>query len=702
MKTIVTRAFSVLGLASGLLHCSTNPDSETTTVLEDEASRSDGHDGQGHDNRCHVDADCDCGSCHAGHCKPKPGGHGHGHGHDDCGQAGTGGQAAGGSSGVGGSSGAGAGGSSGGGGGPVGCIGVAPNGDDAAALSANGAVPFRNVQPAIDFAAAHPDVASSVCVASGAACGATAEYPGPDAADLRMRDGIGVTGRYESSTWTRCTDSVTRLLPKTSLGVLFGAEIVDPTTLEDFEIVSSVGVDPVTIAAVTVDGGSANLVGISAPDREWPPEMTPITSVGVDALANSNVTITDSDLFAPPGLREADGVRGVSAHVVIQDSQVRARGPWQSSAVRLDTSPGSILARNVLSSVASGDTTGVFVAGLLVNTLVTSLLVEDNDVTVVGQHQDTRGIALMLGGSSSGGTVVARNRVSAQGAGDVRGIFSDGAGSPTLLENEVRYVAAGTGSAFGITCEVSGMTACGAVRGNIVHGITATPDCPGDCAYDVIGMRIGGITGTNTVVDSNRTEGGCTHDTSPRAVVGMEAGGIIRVENNVAIGSTCSTFAGTSVGLQLAGIFSVEDVNSNLADGGSSTGACTSSGFRPVTGSSVVGNNIFRPGLCGSAADVDLLSAGPATFTSNAFAPGGAGAVLARTRTGDLTTIDQINALPGASGNFLATCTLPLDASSPCVDAGNPAGAPDHDIDQEPRSPSTPDVGPDEWGDAAP
>ena len=58
----------------------------------------------------------------------------------------------------------------------------------------------------------------------------------------------------------------------------------------------------------------------------------------------------------------------------------------------------------------------------------------------------------------------------------------------------------------------------------------------------------------------------------------------------------------------------------------------------------------------------------------------------------DALTADAINALPGASGNFVTECGA-LTTGSPCVDAGTPEGAPDHDYYGTPRG-SAPDIGP--------
>jgi hypothetical protein len=674
MKKLTSRIFPVFGLASSLLHCSTNSGSSP----DDEASSTQ------------------LGVSHGkGHCHGK--GHDHGHG-NDCGGAGAGGAAgAGGTGGMSGSSGtagsSGTGGS-GGGGGPIDCFRVAPDGDDTAAASNGGQTPFRSVQVAIDFADTHRNVASSVCVAAGGACGATAEYPGPASSELRMRNGISVVGKYESTGWTRCADSVTRLLPQTALGVLFGAEITAATKLQDFDIVS---IPAATTAAVTVDGAlDARLEGISMPERDTWPGATPNMSLGVDAHAGSGVTVAGSDLFAPPGLEQSIGIFVTSARLIVEDSRVRARGPQESVGIRIDGTPASRLSQNELSVAATGDASGVLVAGIMANDAVASLLIEDNEVTVVGMHQESRGISLF--GSVAGGTEVLRNFVIVEGLGNVLGFTSNGGGSPAVIDNEVSCVAGGAGRAVGIECRLSS-SACSSVRGNLVHGTVASPSCAGSCPYELTGMQVTGQLGGSTVADSNRVEGGCTHDTNSNTTFGILAGGGVRVENNVVTGSTCVTFSGTSIGMRLQGIFSEQDVNSNYIDGGTPTGACSSAGVLQTDSNSTVGNNIILAGHCSNAANVDRIGARAMSLTNNDFVPGEPGAVLARTPSGNLTSIEQVNALPGSSGNFVATCTLPLDSSSACVDAGNPVGAPDHDIDGEPRSPTSPDVGPDEWGD---
>jgi Putative metal-binding motif len=136
------------------------------------------------------------------------------------------------------------------------CVHVSPVGDDAAAAASDGAVPFASIQAAIDFASSFRSVAKRVCVASGPACGATFAYQGATDADLTMRNGIDVLGGYESTAWTRCSSSITRLLPQTARGVYFPPSIATRTILDGFTI----DAPSQTTAGVTLEGARGVLL----------------------------------------------------------------------------------------------------------------------------------------------------------------------------------------------------------------------------------------------------------------------------------------------------------------------------------------------------------------------------------------------------------------------------------------------------------
>jgi len=201
------------------------------------------------------------------------------------------------------------------------CLHVAPDGDDAAATAANGATSFRSVQAAIDFADSHRSVATRVCVAAGAACGASATFNGPSGSDLTMRSGIDVLGGYESTAFTRCTTSTTHFAPQTGLGVLFPANVADPTVLDGFTL-DRFSAD--VSAAVTVDGAKkvtlSNLVITGG--------LVATSAYGVNVIDGGEALVF-ADRIDPgaantsvpfPANGEIIGVRSVGSLVRVEDS----------------------------------------------------------------------------------------------------------------------------------------------------------------------------------------------------------------------------------------------------------------------------------------------------------------------------------------------------------------------------------------------
>ena len=122
------------------------------------------------------------------------------------------------------------------------------------------------MQPAIDFAFSTPSAPKHVCIAAGAACtsGTTGTFAGPVGAPLTMRNGVHVTGKYESTGWTRCSNgSNVKTIPQptTSVGLLFPSSIVDRTIAFGLQVDRAVFP---TSAAVTVDGAK-NVLLASVP-----------------------------------------------------------------------------------------------------------------------------------------------------------------------------------------------------------------------------------------------------------------------------------------------------------------------------------------------------------------------------------------------------------------------------------------------------
>jgi hypothetical protein len=193
------------------------------------------------------------------------------------------------------------------------CVHVAPNGDDVAAAASNGTTPFLDVQPALDFAATHPNVATRVCVAAGAACGATATYLGPTGADLTLHDGIDLLGNYESTTWTRCDTSITTLAPQTGRGVVFPSSIASRTVLDGFSVRRF---SATTTVGVTVDGGQGAL--LSNLSVQGGPTVD--TSYGVNVIDGGEATVFHSTIDAGNATNEMIAVRANGGTVVLEDN----------------------------------------------------------------------------------------------------------------------------------------------------------------------------------------------------------------------------------------------------------------------------------------------------------------------------------------------------------------------------------------------
>ncbi|HEY3498987.1 MAG TPA: RCC1 domain-containing protein [Polyangiaceae bacterium] len=221
------------------------------------------------------------------------------------------------------------------------CIKVAADGNDAEGALSGGVMPFLHVQAAIDFAAEHPEQAQDICIAEGSSCGATTSYPGPSGADLTMRNGVSVYGKYESAGWTRCSGpGRTALLPGTPNGIVFGPSVTLPTVLD--------GVNVVRYAAATTKGvsitGSQNvtLQGVTILEGVGATEL-----IGVDVSGGARVALAvgipgwtlDDHIFKSSGtafgLRSVDSVVTGSATVELFVEGGTAYG------VTLANAPGS-------------------------------------------------------------------------------------------------------------------------------------------------------------------------------------------------------------------------------------------------------------------------------------------------------------------------------------------------------------------------
>ncbi|HEX6764330.1 MAG TPA: choice-of-anchor Q domain-containing protein, partial [Polyangiaceae bacterium] len=235
--------------------------------------------------------------------------------------AGAGGAGAGGAS-------AGAGGASAGAGGsggmctpaPLPCIKVAPSGNDATAIATCGVAPFRNVQPAIDYANTHRGISTNVCVAGGGDCVGATSFAG----DLAMRNGINVLGSYESSGWTRCSGVTTELRPTLSTGVRFAPDVQSSTALDFFRIVRPSL--PAT-TAISITGA----VGVTLSRLDITGPANPADTRGIDVIAGAIVSATQITIpdFVEAGEVRATGtafgVRVADSRITLSSSDIRVK-----------------------------------------------------------------------------------------------------------------------------------------------------------------------------------------------------------------------------------------------------------------------------------------------------------------------------------------------------------------------------------------
>jgi len=663
------------------------------------------------------------------------------------------------------------------------CIKVALDGDDALGATSGAVLPFANVQPALDYAATHPEAPRSVCVAEGATCGGQATYAGPAGADLSMRNGVSLYGRYESSGWSRCAQGGTTLAPTTGAGVYFGPAVQSATILDGFAIARY---PAETTAAVTLDGAvSAQVVSVDV----GMPAPGATTAIGVDARNGAEATLTGLSAsvaggtpWCPPNLV---GIRGVDSKLSIDGGNFRLFSSTipvacQSvTGLSLDNASGSSVVGTTFTFLSDTTTTplrihdsaDVTLDGVLLDHTAgtgfgTSPVAAGADLTRTagiswtgGTLRIASGVGIVLTDSPGAKLDVAVTASTGTGitlSGDASGTVLDGSvtvtgssteglsgdgcnGTAPVINTTVTTRATqsgGAGIAIGGDCKPTisstvsvalgasmGTQNLAAIRctapsrctidhanASVVAGLTTSGSVwinsygiqcdPGSCpvithshasALSAVGEhRIsqyqgGGVTAPgSTLVSGNVIEGACTAGNG----FGIEASG--RIENNVITGPTCGASNGDQGGSHVVGLVTDSgDVHSNdISGGGPSdcdplicTGYLGCVGVGVKTNGGQIRNNKISSGCVGPALSMPSSSnalAGPVEHNLVAGTP------LLAPSSPAVTTIAQLNALVGATGNF---------SSGSGIDAGTPTGAPAVDIDDNPRD-QYPDVGP--------
>jgi hypothetical protein len=287
------------------------------------------------------------------------------------------------------------------------CVHVAPGGDDALGAQTGGVTPFASVQAAIDFAAAHPEHATAVCIAEGSACGASATYPGPSGSDLTMRNGVSVYGDYESSGWTRCSSKGTTLLPQTSSGVVFDASVQSVTALDGLSVLRF---PAPTTTGITITGARGAAVhGVAIGGGAGATSLFGIHVSG-GAVATLNFVLDAFDEASGQPLRSVNNT-GVFA----VDSQVEVTGSGIGVVSNANGAGVGIWLANAAGSSVTGTSVdaepwepGVSLLGIHVESSSAAIALDD-DVIVLNRSQNSAattatGVELVGTGPASLGT----------------------------------------------------------------------------------------------------------------------------------------------------------------------------------------------------------------------------------------------------------------------------------------------------------
>jgi hypothetical protein len=634
-----------------------------------------------------------------------------------------------------------------------GCLHVATDGDDVAAIASGGVSPFQNVQPAIDYAAAHPEGPTRVCVAAGPACGWDGySFDGPTGADLRMRNGIDLLGNYESTSWTRCSDSTTGLRPRTGVGVLFDEDVVQPTVLDGFWISGSFAPpEPTDVTGVTVRGATGAMLSNLAIGYG----LVTTTSYGVNVMNGGVATIARSQITGGDGTVRCAGVRSLGSRVHLIENCVtpldRTTGhcvvasphPWLAAQIRGCGGAGPSVALDLESSPGSVIEGSSFWGDIVLRGDATGTIVRAN--TILGEPSQrpdpTLGIEACDGAAPrivDNETISGVNSVAISSLGDChprieanREIFvSTAVGTPAIHCGSHGGVASqcvlvGNADIYSefiqapppwqrttVTIDCAG-GACAKISRNRIFGTTPIPDsCNETCSVVATALV---MEGAEALVDSNYISvltGGLRSNLA-LVLTGLDARNsrALRVQNNLL------RIAELNLGPIDVGPFStlalkidggMIDVHSNTFEmpttsvsvGGNR--ACVA-GSVLLNGAStaVLRNNRMDKGDCGSPPPQGsqigfFIEAGPAADPTVLENNGVWGTYLDEGST--VLTASQVNALVDmvVSGNVEGcTPTTPLSPGSPCTNAGTPVGAPLYDYEGQLRD-AMPDIGHDE------
>jgi hypothetical protein len=509
------------------------------------------------------------------------------------------------------------------------------------AAAADGSLerPFATLEAAMAAAARSPTEGGTrrrICVAGGTSCEDAWAYR--SAAPIAMPDGLAVQGGYAVTT----------------TGLVYCDSPVRPRTTLELSSSQGVQFDASVVTGAELSGFVVEVTGVTASE---PAEAT----VAIAVTGAKNVSLGRVFVGEGMGGTRTYGVRiTAGGQATIVGSSINA-GHGRTSAVGVYVDGGTVNLRYNCDDLVAGNCTSkcgdcgpqLGIRGEMVANL-DDAPAQSSAIYVAGKPGSS-----VVGSMICGGTI-----------GVAAGI------SPA--------------KAATVVCEGPG---CSTVSGNVISGGSAD---------DCVGLA---LLGADPRVDGNQIEGGCGN----RSTVGAWLeGSPARLENNRILGGRClGTGSPVFHGLRVkaSGTNDSPDLHSNVIEPLGLPLQCESVGvlFEHSSGSSagpsgVFRNNIISAGVCGDRTAIREVGGAALQVLINndlydpAPEPSNGTLVLYHHGNGDATTVAQVNAQPGASGNISADpgyAAYPFDfhltAGSACIDQGVADGAPARDADHNQR-----------------
>ena len=463
--------------------------------------------------------------------------------------------------------------------------------------------------------------------------------------------------------------------------------------------------------------GTASAIGV----RSVGSQVNLVDNCGTALNASGRCGTSGGPNTTSPGVRHGNGGSGLTFGIYLENSP---QSTIETTGVQMGNADQGAAVR------IAGDATNVMLRG-------NSMFVFDGIVDSHGVWmEDCNGAAPWIVNNE----LISGNGASGTSRAD--GIRAIGDCHP-VVDSNVRIQGGGEGNAAypnGVHCGANAQNVpslCVVLNNQLITGaqagyppVVTGVRCDGASCLRIAGNTVtarGAVTGygvwlesTGVMVDDNLIRGGC----SATAFGVYSKDSYARLQNNRIFGydsadcgaGVVQSVQSTGLAVEIASGLHEVDVNGNDIDGGGSSTACNSRGISilagtpaPVSGMGIFRNNIIRAGRCTASHDgleETAASTDPRIFENNDLDPYGTPTALYRDEGATaLTTAGAVNALLdmtvagviSADALYSSYPTdLHLQATSPCLGVGTPAGAPAFDMDGDPRDTAAPDIGADE------